>query len=51
MFPIILYFIKIKPLKSFEKQLLFHLNCSFGSCNIQILEENYEVENGTIMRS
>ena len=45
--PIILHFIRINPLKSYEKLL----NCSFGSRNIQILEENYEVENGIIMRS
>ena len=41
----------MKPLKSKEKCFLFHLNCSFGSCNIPILEGNYEVENGIIMSS
>ena len=32
-----LHLTKIEPLKSYEKCFLFHLNCSFGSCNIQIL--------------
>ena len=45
------YFAKIKPLKSDKKCILFHLNCSFGSCNIQILGENWKVENGVIMKS
>ena len=49
--PNILHFTKIKPLKSYEKYLLFHLNYSFGSCNIQILRENWEVDNGIIMTS
>ena len=49
--PIILHFTKMKPLKSKEKCFLFYLNCSFGSCNIPILEGNYEVENGIIMSS
>ena len=34
--PSIIYFTKIKPLKSYEKCFLFHLNSSFGFCNIQI---------------
>ena len=51
---IILHFTKIKPLKSYQKCLLFHLNCFFGFWNIQILREiwgNWEVENGIIMAS
>ena len=41
----------MKPLKSYEKCRLFHLNYSFSSCNIQILGGNKEVENGIIMTS
>ena len=38
--PIILHFTKTKPLNCYGKCFLFHLNCSFGSCSIQILEGN-----------
>ena len=40
-----------KSLKSYKKCLLCHLNFSFGSCNIQILGGNQEVENEIIMTS
>ena len=36
---------QIKSLESYEKCFLFHLNCSFVSCNILILGRNWEVEN------
>ena len=38
--PNFLHLTKTKPLKSYQKCFLYHLNCSFGSCNIQILERN-----------
>ena len=50
-FPIILYLTKIKPLKGYEKCILFYLNFFFGSCNTQIVEGNKKVENGIIMTS
>ena len=43
--PSFLHITKLKLLKSYEKCFLFQLNSSFGSCNIQILEGNKEVEN------
>ena len=49
--PNFLHFNKIKPLKSYEKCFLFHLSCSFGSCNIQILRRKLEVKNGIIITS
>ena len=47
-YPVILNCTKKKPLKSYKKCFLFHLNCSFGSWNMQILGGNQEVENGII---
>ena len=41
----------ISLLKSYEKCFLFYLNCSFGSCNVQVLGESSEVENGITMTS
>ena len=44
-------FFQIKPLKIYEKCFLFHLSCCFGSCNIQILGWNLEIENQKPMTS
>ena len=38
--PFILNFTKINLLKSYKKCFLFQLNCTFGSWNMEILEEN-----------
>ena len=42
--PSFVHFTKIKPLKSYQKCFLFHPNCSFGSCNIQMLEGNWKLK-------
>ena len=48
---IILNFTKIKFLKSYEDCFLFHINCSYGSCNIPFLGGEQEVENEITMTS
>ena len=47
--PNFLYFTKIKPLKSYEKCFLFHLNCSFGSCKNPHFRRKLEVKDGIII--
>ena len=49
--PNFLQFTTINLFKSYEKCFLFHLNCSYGSCNIQILEGNWKLKNGIIITS
>ena len=47
--PNFLHFTKIKPLKSYEKCFLFHLNCSFGSCKNPHFRRKLEVKDGIII--